>query len=125
MAFQKITVQVNESQHLSTQVFLDNVSYRLDFYVTKVPDLVTGESTNLWYIDLYNSANTPIVLGIGMATGIDIFFPYRARAVPAGKLFVAPQDTAYIDPTENTFINDEAILFYQPAADVAALGLDS
>jgi hypothetical protein len=123
MAFQSLVVQVNQSQHLSTQVFLDNVSYRLDFYVTRVPDLSTGVSANYWYLDLYDSSDNAIVLGIGLVTGIDILFPYRALNVPAGKLFVSPQETAYIDPTENTFINDEALLLYQPAADVLALGV--
>lgn len=122
MAFQELTVQVNDSDHLSTVVFLDQVSFRLDFYTTKVPDLSSGAVTQLWYIDLYDSAGNALVLGIGMATGIDILFPYRARAVPAGKLFVNPESTLFIDPTVDTFKDDEAVLYYQPAADVTALG---
>lgn len=122
MSLEEVTVQVNGSDHLSTVVFLDNVSYRMDFYTTKVPNLMTGTVAQCWYLDLYDSAGTGLVLGIGLATGIDILFPYHARAVPVGKLFVNPQTTLFIDPTVDTFVDDEAILFYQPLADVQALG---
>lgn len=120
---QEVTVQVNRSDHLSTVVFLDNASYRLDFYTTKVPDLTTGTVAQCWYLDLYDGANTPLVLGIGLVTGIDILFPYHARGVPPGKLFVSPQNTSFIDPTVDTFDDDEALLFYQPFADVQELGV--
>ena len=125
MAIQEVTVQVNDSDHLSTRVELDGVEFRLDFYVTKSPNLTTGVVTQVWYLDLYDSADNPLVLGIGLATGIDILYPYRALEVPAGKLFVNPTGGVSVDPTVNTFSEDEAVLYYQPEADVEALGVAS
>jgi len=123
MSFQEVTVQENGSGHLTSQATLDGVSFGLNFYLTKVPDLQTGAVAEFWYMDELDSAAVPLVLGIGLVTGIDILFPYRARAMPKGKLFVNPEGTRFIDPTANTFKDDEAFLFYQPEADVLALGL--
>lgn len=125
MALQEVTVQVNGSDHLTTVQFLDGVSYRLDFYTTKVPNLMTGTVAQCWYLDLYDVADKPLVLGIGLVTGIDILFPYHALAVPPGKLFVNPQTTLFIDPTVDTFLDEEAICFYQPEADVKSLGVSA
>lgn len=123
MAFQVVTVQVNDSDHLSTQVFLDGESFGLDFYTTKVPNLADDTVAECWYLDLYDSAGEPLVLGIGLAAGIDILFPYRARAVPKGKLFVNPEGGSFVDPTVDSFKDALAVLYYQPAASVTELGV--
>jgi len=117
MAIRELTVQVNNSDHLSTQVNLDGELFRLDFYTTKAVDLSTGlppDTTKLWYIDLYDSQGNALVLGLGMATGIDILHPYRALGVPKGKLFVAPSNEGtFIDPDSTAFSEDRAHLYYQ------------
>jgi len=128
MAFQTLTVQVNGSQHFSQWLTLDDVLFRLDFYVTRVIELTTGEVISRWYLDLYDGGNSPIVMGIGVTTGIDILFPYRAYKIPAGKLFVYPNvqvgnGTGYDDPTETTFEEDLAFVDYQTEAEVEAMGL--
>ena len=126
MAIQTLTVQVNNSQRLNTQVALDGQNFGLNFYVTKVPNLQDGTVAQFWYLDLYDSQGNAVVLGIGLVAGIDMLFPYRALSVPKGKLFVYPsQDGLFIDPTVDTFSEDNAHLYYQPVADVVALGTSS
>jgi len=123
MTIQRLTVQVNESDHLSTRVFLDDEQFRLDFYVTKIVNTDTLVVTTAWYLDLYDSAGDPLVLGIGLTAGIDLLYPYRALKVPQGKLWVQPMSGIYADPTIDTFEEDEAVVYYQPVADVEALGV--
>jgi len=119
MPIRELTVQVNDSDHLSTQVNLDSELFRLDFYTTKVPDLSTGlppDMTELWYIDVYDSQGNALILGLGMSSGIDIFYPYRAIGAPKGKLFVAPSvDGPFIDPDATAFSEERAHLYYQTA----------
>lgn len=128
MAFSAFTVQVadgfgNQTQNLSGKYFLDQVEFGFTFYSTKFPDLSTGESLEYWYMDLIDSNNEPIVRGIGIVAGIDILYPYRGYNVPAGKIFVVTQQQDLFDPTQSTFADGTAQLWYQPAADVAALGV--
>lgn len=124
MAIQQLTVQVNESDHLSTRVFLDDEQFRLDFYITKIVDTSTLAVTTAWYFDLYDSAGDPLVLGIALASGIDLLFPYRALKVPKGKLFLQSTTNVLEDPTVDSFRDDEVLLWYQPEADVEALGVE-
>ena len=118
MAIQQLTVQVNESQHFNSTVTLDQQNFGLSFYVTKVPNLQDGTVAEFWYMDLANSQGTPVVQGIGLVAGIDLLFPYRALAVPMGKLFVYPSKNGlFVDPTVDTFSDDNAHLWYQPEAE--------
>ena len=96
--------RANET-HTSQTLTLDGVRVRMDFY--------TNRSDGLWYMDLFDSQNNAMVMGIGLATGLDLFFPYRYLDVPPGVLFVNDHLGALEDPTLDTWQDEQAQLFYQ------------
>lgn len=109
-----ITVQHRkEDKHTSQTMVLDGVRFRLDTY-TNIVD-------SSWYLDLFDSQGNALVLGIALAVGLDLFYPYRHLDIPTGILFV--QDQSGIpptDPTLDSFIDEDHILYYQEAADATA-----
>ena len=112
-----LKAQVGGSQHYSSRVVLDNVAFRLDFYTgvttpTDYPSAGVAEQ-GLWYWDLYDSIGDPLVMGQGLTSGVDLFFPFRARGVPAGKMFVRCNQSIQLDPTLDSFNDQLATVFYQ------------
>lgn len=94
-----------DDTHTSQTMTLDGVRFRMDFY--------TNKADGCWYIDLYDSQDNPMVIGIGMVTGLDILFPYRYLPVPSGVLFVNDHLGEKEDPGLTTFEQDQAQLYYQ------------
>lgn len=109
MSVLEITVQFREDEtHTSQTLVLDGVRVRLDTY-TNIDD-------DSWYLDIYDEEDQPIVLGIGMSTGLDFFFPYRYRNLPPGKLFVQDQGVQpFVDATRGDFLAGNMALYYTTA----------
>jgi hypothetical protein len=102
----EIVVQAREDDtHTSQSLTLDGARFRIDFY--------TNKSDGCWYLDLFDSEDAPMVLGIGLVTGLDLLFPYRYLPVPSGVLFVNDHIGERQDPTLNSFFEDEMNLYYQ------------
>jgi len=109
MAIIEITAQFREEdKHTSQTLTLDGVRFRLDTY--------TNKADGRWYLDLFDDAGAPIVLGIGLATGLDLLYPYRYLDVPAGILFVNDLAGPQEDPGLDAFKDKAAALYYQEAA---------
>jgi len=106
-----LLVQVGGSTHLDRVYDLDGARYILSTY--------TNTRDGLWYLDIRDSLGTPTVLGIGLACGVDLLYPYRSRAVPAGKLWVQPMAGASADPGLDDFATSRFELWYWSAADQA------
>lgn len=104
MAIINITPPFDSRDHVSMSITLDDQTYRMDFKQNK--------QTNTWFMDLFDSLGAPLVLGMGLSAGIDILYPYKARQVPPGKLFVSPQFGAFVDPDLDAFEEGEAIIYY-------------
>lgn len=118
--------QVNNSGHYSARVTLDQVAFRLDCYTgVTTPQGYPSASTakaGLWYWDLYDNLGEPLVMGQGLTTGIDLLFPFRARAVPAGRLFVRSNGNRQLDADLTAFQENRATFYYQAIGDVLASG---
>lgn len=96
-----------EDKHTSQTLTLDGVRFRLDTYTNKADDS--------WYLNIYDSEDNPLVLGIAIASGLDLLFPYRYLDVPPGILFVNTLTGATFDPVESSFADEEVALYYQTA----------
>jgi hypothetical protein len=118
--------QVNGSSHYSSRVILDQVAYRLDFYTgvvlpTDYP-LEGQVEYGLWYWDLYDSNGAPLVMGQGLTSAVDLFYPFRARGVPPGRMFVRYNSSTQLDPEISTFEDNLAVVYYQAYQDVLDSG---
>ena len=108
MAILEITVQFRKDEtHASQTLTLDGVRFRLDTY--------TNKADNSWYFDLYDEDDVALVQGVAFATGLDLLYPYRYLDVPPGILFINDQEGPREDPTLDTFLDEEAALYYQTA----------
>lgn len=106
MTIRKITPQFNGSTHASQVVILDGVRVRLDTYTNKID--------SAWYLDVFDADDNPLITGLAIASGLDLFFPYHyLAALPPGALFVNTQTGEPFDPTLDTWENDAAALYYQ------------
>lgn len=108
MAIIQITPQFRQQdKHTSQTLTLDNVRFRLDTY--------TNKADGCWYMDLYDADENPLLFGIRLTTGLDLLFPYRYKAVPAGILFINDHLGERQDPTLDSFQDEEVALYYQTA----------
>ena len=98
-----------EDKHTSQTMVLDGVRFRIDTY-TNVID-------SSWYMDLFDSDGNALVQGIALVFGLDLLYPYRHLDVPPGILFISGDP---VDPTLDSFNDEEAVLYYQDAADATA-----
>ena len=80
MALVQFTVRLQSMTATTQTVVLDGQRYRFDFRYNKRDDS--------WYMSLFDANDDPLVLGIALALGLDLLFPYRYKAVPPGPLFV-------------------------------------
>lgn len=112
MAITQIEVQFREEdKHTQQTLTLDGVRFQLDTY--------TNRADGGWHLDIRDSNGEPIVIGIALATGLDLLYPYRYLDVPAGILFVNDLAGPREDPTLDTFKDKGAALYYLDAAGVA------
>jgi hypothetical protein len=108
MTIIQITPQFREEdQHTSQTLTLDGTRFRLDTY--------TNRFDGAWYLDLYDADEEPLILGLGLVTGLDLLFPYRYLAVPAGVLFINPLTGDSVDPGLTSFTDKDVALYYQTA----------
>jgi hypothetical protein len=100
-----------EDQHTAQRVTLDGIVVRLDSY--------TNTFDGSWNLDIYDADDAPIVMGIGVTVGLDLFYPYRHLGLPPGVLFVQDQTgTPAQDPGLDSFEGDRFALFYMEAGTV-------
>lgn len=108
MTIRKITPQFNGSPHSSQVLTLEGVQIRIDIYNNKVD--------SSWYLDVFDLDDNPLVLGVAIASGLDLFFPYKYLSnLPPGALFVNTQTGEPFDPTLDTWEDDAAALYYEEA----------
>jgi hypothetical protein len=96
-----------EDTHTSQTLTLDGVRFRLDTY--------TNKFDGAWYMDLRDFEDEPLVLGIALVTGLDLLFPYRYLAIPAGILFLNSLTGERVDPGLTSFEDEAMALYYQTA----------
>lgn len=121
---QRLALQIGTSNHFDVVERLDNVSYRISLYtVVLLPGYGSNPATRtgLWCWDLRDMLDSPIVIGAGLGSGVDLLFPFRGYSnCPPGKLFVWTSDDA--DPDLTAFSEQRAVLYYQTIAEVIASG---
>lgn len=106
MALLTLTVQpTRDVTKFVTSVELETGQvWRLTFLTNKYADN--------WTVNLSAADGTPIVTGLVLAVGVDLFFPYRHLDVPPGSMWVQRTDVQGSDPAVNTFEEENGILFY-------------
>ena len=107
MGIIQITPQFREDEtHTSQTLDLDGIRIRLDTY--------TNKDDGRWYFDVFDDSNNPLIQGVGLVTGLDLWFPYHYLPIPAGILFVQDQSgSPSLDPSLTDFFEGDMALFYQ------------
>jgi len=110
MSILQITPQFHAlDTHTPQTLTLDGVRVRIVAYTNIVDDA--------WYLDTYDGNDNPLVLGLALVTGLDLWFPYRYMPLPPGMLFVQDQTGLPMrDPVISDFVHKNMALFYQGAA---------
>lgn len=44
--------------------------------------------SSLWYLDTLSIGSVPLVRGLALVPGVDLWLPYKHLAIPQGTLFV-------------------------------------
>jgi hypothetical protein len=96
LRLQRLAVQIGDSDHYVVDERLDQVSYQLTLYTVVLPPSYgdnPATRTGYWCWDFRDATGTPLVLGAGLGSGVDLLFPFRGYATcPPGKLFVWTSD---------------------------------
>ncbi len=107
MGIIQITPQFREFEtHTSQTLDLDDVRVRFDTY--------TNKYDGLWYFDVFDASSNPLIQGVGLMTGLDLWFQYHYLPIPTGILFV--QDQSGSPPADAglaDFLEGDMALFYQ------------
>lgn len=110
MAAIPITPQIpDDAQNTSQLLRLDEVNVQI---VTKWVTPAAG-----WFLDVFDANGDPLVQGVRIVTGIDLWAPYKYKAgIPPGALFVQWQRGGNAqDPGEDSFKDGDALMFYAEA----------
>jgi len=93
--------------HVVVRPVLDGKRVRLDFA------LRAGQ----WTFDTYSGGGVPLIMGLGLSPGTDLWYPFRHFAdLPPGKLFVSPcGGLGYVDPEPLAFVNGTHLILYEEA----------
>lgn len=99
-----LSIPVPDQPHSEQSTVLDGVSYILRF------DWI--ERAGFWRLGLYTAGGDPIVLGISLVSGVDLFSPYRSDPrVPVGGLWVMSQT----DPGRDAWARTAWLLYTTPS----------
>ena len=102
----QITPQFRDTDtHTSQRITLDGIVIRIDTY--------TNTWDGLWYLDIFDADDAPLILGILLAVGLDLLYPYRYMPVPPGVLMVQDQNgSPAVDPVLDAFSEERHAIFY-------------
>jgi hypothetical protein len=75
-----------------------------------------------WFMNIGTDPSTPVIAGIGIATGLDLLFPFRHLDVPPGPLWVLDRNNSDADPDDTGFADGRYSLVY---VDLAASTLEA
>ena len=107
------------SSHYSYTTFLEEVQIGFRFYTNKPDDS--------WFFDITDVNFNPLVAGLGLSVGLDLFFPYRSlgpTVIPPGILYCADLraegDSPGFDPVLDSFENSTHELRYATSDHVFA-----
>ena len=87
------------------QIALGSVVYRVS--------LRWCRPAQVWVLDLYNAANSPIIQGIPLVADVDLLEPYAYLGL-GGKLVASTPDSLYTPPTFLNLGIDSHLYFITP-----------
>jgi len=64
-----------------------------------------------WYMDVKDSNNNPLVMGIKMAVSIELLASFKHLAIPQGILIAFNLQSQYEQPTRNNFGTEIRLLY--------------
>jgi hypothetical protein len=110
MSTLKIEVQQNQSRNLRITLLLDDVRVGFEFF--------WNGFSGLWNFNVLNPATLePVISGLGLSLGTNLLGPYAylidQGIIPPGVLWVQDIAGLGVDPGLDSFVNGEAVLFYQ------------
>lgn len=116
MSMIRIARRIGASEHYEIGERLDGAGFRIVLYNVVAPPGLADfpeERSGGWALDLYDAQGNALVRGIGVTQGIDLLYPYRHLAVPAGSLVCHTVDG--LDPDLKAFAEGRAQLLYKEA----------
>lgn len=101
--------EIGFSSNFSYTILLDGVQFGLTFKTNKPDDS--------WFFDIQTVNFEPVVMGLGLAVGLDLLFPYRSKGdlIPAGILYCVDLSGAGSDPVVDSFENKTHVVRYMSA----------
>lgn len=98
--------EIGFSSNLRYTIVLDGVQIGFTFF--------TNQHSDSWFFNIETVNFVPVVAGLGLSVGSDLFFPYRSLgdAIPPGILYCVDLTGAGTDPKVNSFENKTHILRY-------------
>ena len=98
--------EIGFSSNYAYTIFLEGVQFGLTFKTNKPADS--------WFMDISTVNFEPVIMGLGLAVGLDLLFPYRSKGVlvPPGILYCVDLSGAGTDPVVDSFENQTHALRY-------------
>ena len=98
--------EIGFSSNFSYTILLEGVQLGLVFKTNKPDDS--------WFMDITTVNFEPVVMGLGLAVGLDLLFPYRSKGdlIPPGLLYCVDLSGGGSDPTVDSFENKTHALRY-------------
>ncbi len=90
---------------------LDGTIYRFRF--------VWNIRNHLWLMDIRQSDDTPILLGVQVVVGTDLLGPFDNALLPPGQLFAVDTLNEGVSPGRND-LRGRTQMVYRPVADLAS-----
>jgi len=111
MSVLELPVQVGDpaigfTSNFQYTIFLEGVQFGLVFKTNKPDDS--------WFMDITTVNFEPVVMGLGLAVGLDLLFPYRSKGarIPPGVLYCVDLSGNGSDPAVDSFENKTHVLRY-------------
>lgn len=98
--------EIGFSSNFAYTTFLEGVQVGFVFKTNKPDDS--------WFFDITTPNGEPVVMGLGLAVGLDLLFPYRSKGslIPPGILYCVDLSGEGSDPSLESFQNKTHVLRY-------------
>lgn len=107
-----IQIPMVDQNDFLVEAALDGVTYYLRFS--------WNSEAQIWVMGIQNSENLVLMQGVVLVPNVALLTQFRTLDLPAGE-FVAYMDDDYKDVGRDSFLTDDAKMFYIPGEEYASL----